>query len=38
MAYDEVSENMSAYAESEESSFDEVQYRAGIFVDFKIEQ
>jgi len=38
VSYDEVSENMSAYAESEESSFDEVQYRAGIFVDFKIEQ
>jgi uncharacterized protein YggE len=36
--YDEISENMSAYAESEESSFDEIQYQAGIFVDFKIEQ
>ncbi len=35
--YDEVSENLSAYAESEETSFDEIQYQAGIFVDFKID-
>lgn len=35
--YDEISENISAYAESEESSFDEILYQAGIFVDFKIE-